>query len=96
MKKMIVVIAAMLMFAGVAHAGCGCGQRSGANLGKEVASTVTDTGKSAAEGTAKVVEDTATNTVQAPTTAIQATKDTAATALERADKAIKTFTGQED
>jgi len=85
----------LTMLAGVAYAGCNCGQRSGSNLGSNVTSTVTDTGKTAVQSTAKVVETTATNTTEAPKTAIQATKDTAGTALERADAAIKSFTGQE-
>lgn len=95
MKKMMVVVAALLMFVGVAHAGC-CSKHVKTNLGKEVASTITDTGKIAADGTAKVVQTSVGNTVEAPKTAIQATKDTAGTALERADAAIKTFTGQEN
>lgn len=95
MKKLIVAVAVMFIFSGAAYAGCSCGQRSGANLGKNVASTVTDTGKAAAEGTAKVAQTSVGNTVEAPKAALEATRDTAGTALERADEALKTLTGEE-
>lgn len=97
MKKITVVALAVLMFAGSAYAACGkCPGDKKSDLGQDVVSTVTDTGKTATEGTAKTVEDSITNPVEAPKTAIEATKDTAGTALTRADAAIKTLTGDKE
>lgn len=56
--------------------------------------TVGDTTQAAVEGTADIVETAATDTGETPMTAIDAVKDTAGAALEGADKAIKTITGE--
>lgn len=96
MKKIVIAVVVLAMCTGSAYAGCKCGKANKSELGKEVVSTVTDTGKSAAEGTAKTVKDSVTKTPEAPMTAIQATKNTASTALNRADAAIKTLTGDKE
>lgn len=96
MKRIAIVAVAVMIFAGSADAACTCKPQKKGALGKEVVSTFTDTGKTAAEGTAKTVKDSVANTVEAPKTAIEATKDTAGTALTRADAAIKTFTGDKE
>ena len=65
------------------------------NFVADTAETVTDTAQSTVRGTAEIAQASATDTVDAPATAIQAVKNTAHTALSGADKAIKSFTGQE-
>lgn len=65
------------------------------DLGAKTVSTVTDTAKSAVKGTANIAETSVKDTVAAPKTAIQAVKDTANTALNRADAVMKTITGED-
>ncbi len=97
--KMRIAIAmlAALVCAGAAHAACQCPKcRQEGDLGQKTASTVTDTARTAVNGTASVAETSVRDTAAAPTTAIQAVKDTANTALIKADAAIKSLTGEKD
>lgn len=65
------------------------------DLGRETVSTVTDTAKSAVDGTADIARTSVNDATAAPKTAIQAIKDTANTAFNRADAVMKTITGED-
>ena len=97
MKMMITAVTmAICLCSGIALASnrC-CGDRQG-GAGEKTAAVVADTTQSAASGTAQVVQSSVRDTVETPKIAVQAVKDTAGTALHRADAAIRAFTGDED
>lgn len=80
--------------AGVAVADQTC-RRGDGDLGKKTATVFTGSAQAAAQGTANVVQTSVCNTPAAPMTAVAAVRDTADTAFDKADAAIKTFTGQD-
>jgi hypothetical protein len=91
---MIVVIMAIFVCTGIAFAECPCKKAPKGNFTAKTVNTVTETTQSAVTGTATVAETTVKDTVQTPKTAIQAAKDTANTALNGADKVVKSLGGE--
>ena len=100
MKKCIVAaISVLCICAGIAYAADDSAKtppKSDKDLGTKTVVTVTDTAKAAVDGTTNIVKTSATDTVEAPKTAIEAVKYTANTALNRTDAVMKTITGEED
>ena len=98
MKKFAaVVVLALFVCAGIAYAASECATTpsKGKDLGTKTVDTVTDTAKSAVNGTKNIAETSVKDTVAAPKTAIQAVKDTANTALKGTDAVMKTITGED-
>jgi hypothetical protein len=96
MKRIVAVVAVILFgYAGIVCAADDKTNASEPNIGEKTVAAVTDTAKSAVSGTANIAQTSVADTAASPTTAIQAVKDTANTALDRTDAAIKTFTGED-
>lgn len=95
MKKIIVVIVAVLMSAGIACAksqNTNCCQPD--NIDK-TAGIVVDTTKSAVNNTACVARTSVADPISAPKAAINAVQDTSMTAMDKADDTFKSITGQD-
>ena len=99
MKKMTIVMMAVVLVlcaASYAWSSCGCGKKSTGAVGKETADIVTGTTRTAAAGTANVVQASVRKPVDAPLTGVKAVTDTANTALQKADALISTVTGDKE
>ena len=96
MKKLTVVILAVLMFVGIAYAETQDTKDWQSDVSKKTAGAVTDTAESAVDNTANIAQTSVTDTGSTPATAIDAVKDTGDTALKGADKALKTLTGNDE
>lgn len=96
--KATMTVSLLLLFlcSGVSYASGECRCASRGDPVTKTVGTVTDTAQSAAGGTACIAQTSVANTAETPKVAIQSVKDTANTALNSADKAIKAFTGECD
>ena len=96
-RRMAVVILALCICAGIVYAADDSAKTPSEdrNVGRETVNTITDTTQSVVKGTADVAKTSVRDTVAVPKTAIQAVKDTANTALNGADAAIKAITGED-
>lgn len=97
MKREIVIAIIVVLTigsTGIAKAQCQC-SKCKRTTGEKTAEVVTGTAQQVSCATAQVMQTSVCNPPAVPMTAIQATKDTAGTALDRADAAIKSLTGQD-
>lgn len=95
MNRIISAILALFLSSAVAHAEVRDTREWQSDVSKKTAIAVTDTAKSAVDNTVNIAETSVKDTAYAPKTAIDAVKDTANTALNTTDRALKTLTGED-
>ncbi|MCM8791264.1 MAG: hypothetical protein NC938_06175 [Candidatus Omnitrophica bacterium] len=93
--RIALIVLLVYVFSAVAIKAKGETKVSSEDLGAKTVNVVTDTTKSAVNGSANIAKSSVTNTVSTPITAIKAVGDTGTTALVRADKVLKTLTGED-
>jgi hypothetical protein len=94
-RTILIAVAAVLILPSMAYAGCNCPKCAKPGFGVKATDAIAAPAQSAVNSTACIAQATVTDTASAPMTAIQATKDTANTAFNKADAAIRSFTGDE-
>ena len=94
-RETAVTVIAVFVCAGIAYAADTGAEGPQTEFGKKTVNTIADTAKSAVSGTNKIAEDSVSDTIAAPGTAMQAVKDTANTALKGTDAAMKSLTGED-